>query len=162
MNHQAQIHFITANESRCSKFSRAVTGYIHDCQENWFSARPTALPPRASFIVLAWVLVQEVCSLPVIRACKTSRFCSETYWKTVRISLFLSPNRTQLKIKPHLRGTEWVKLGVSSKNSSNDVTRQFKEQDPVQLQFVILYTLHKHKSILLYRNGWKLLQNTTC
>lgn len=34
MSHEAQILFATAEESRCSKFSRAVTEYSRDFPEN--------------------------------------------------------------------------------------------------------------------------------
>lgn len=130
----------------------------------WLSARPRALPPRISFIVLAWVLVQEVFGLSVIRAYKMSRFGFDTYQKNVRILLFLPLNRTRSKIKSHigLKGYQISWLRLPSKKSSDNITRLFKEQDGVWFQFVkISYNLHKHKSILLHRNIWNLLQNKT-
>lgn len=105
MNHQAQVFFATAKESCCSKISTAVTGHNHGFQENWkplTQCKTQCFTSEDFFTVLAWVLEQDVFSLSMLRACKMSRFCFDTYWKDVRISLFLSPNRTQLKIKSHI------------------------------------------------------------
>lgn len=59
-----------------------------------------------------------------------SRFGFDTYEKRVRILLVLS---LHLKIESHigLKGIKLAKLGLSSKSSSDDITRLFKEQDGV-------------------------------